>query len=402
MKKLRLLIVPGLLLLLTFALIGSVHAENSRSRKKADLAALEEQRGRESDALNLAAVMLKDGHTDRAGAVLRELSATSTTLDHSRYFLLLGLISLSTGDMIAAERDLALSVKHGPSDPMARVFLAQAAFKNGHFAETVRTLDEADGAGDDLPGTHLLKANACWKSGNPKRALEIFAAAAERFTDNADVWRSHSIALIELGLFQEAVSVGREYLRRPGVTAKDYTALSEALIRVGGIDEAILILEQARLQFHSDRDLTLQLARAYMKGGYELIAARLFHAAALEDPSFTLDAAELYRRHGQLARALRLNEKVDDQKAKFRQRLGLFIELERYEDAAALSSRLSRLGLLEEDTIAYALAYALFKIGQFDTAEKQLAGIDDPALYSKALELRLAMDKCRVNGWQCQ
>ena len=98
---------------------------------------------------------------------------------------------------------------------------------------------------------------------------------------------------------------------------------------------------------------------------------------------------------------MRLNERVFDQKAKIRQRLGLLIELERFEEAAALGPRLSRLGLLEEDAVVYGLAYALYQVGHYESAEIQLKKIRDPELFGKASELRRAMERCAAAGWEC-
>jgi tetratricopeptide (TPR) repeat protein len=93
---------------------------------------------------------------------------------------------------------------------------------------------------------------------------------------------------------------------------------------------------------------------------------------------------------------------VQDQKAKIRQRLGLLIELERFEKAASLEPRLSRLGLLEDDSIRYALAYTYYKTGRLEKAETHAKRVLDPASYQKAIELHRAIDACRRSGWICE
>jgi hypothetical protein len=145
----------------------------------------------------------------------------------------------------------------------------------------------------------------------------------------------------------------------------------------------------------------MQLAHAYLEKGHPFIAARLFEHASRTDEKLTLDAAELYRRADRLAAAERLNAKVVDQKSKIRQRLGLLIELHRFEEAAALGPRLTRLGLLNEDAVAYGLAYAYFMTGRFNAAERQLKRISDAALFEKAIQLRRVMGTCSASDWQC-
>ena len=63
--------------------------------------------------------------------------------------------------------------------------------------------------------------------------------------------------------------------------------------------------------------------------------------------------------------------------------------------------KLSRLGLLSDENIRYALAYAYYKTGRFERAEEQLKPIQDPQLFESALQLRKAMAACREAGWEC-
>ena len=79
----------------------------------------------------------------------------------------------------------------------------------------------------------------------------------------------------------------------------------------------------------------------------------------LSEPTYALYTAELYRQSGQMERALCRNRLVADQTEKIKQRLTLLIEGERYEESAALLDRVERLGLLSNESIAYALAYFL-------------------------------------------
>ena len=75
--------------------------------------------------------------------------------------------------------------------------------------------------------------------------------------------------------------------------------------------------------------------------------------------------------------------------------------LERFEEAAALSPRLTRLGLLAEDAVVYGLAYAYFMTGRFEDAESELKKISDAALFERAIQLRRIMGTCSASGWQC-
>jgi hypothetical protein len=62
---------------------------------------------------------------------------------------------------------------------------------------------------------------------------------------------------------------------------------------------------------------------------------------------------------------------------------------------------LTRLGLLDDEDIRYALAYAYFKNGDFESTERQLQQLTRPDLFRKAAELRSAMQDCAEDRWQC-
>jgi tetratricopeptide (TPR) repeat protein len=132
-----------------------------------------------------------------------------------------------------------------------------------------------------------------------------------------------------------------------------------------------------------------------------LAAAELLARAAHRKPKYRVEAAELYRRAGRLVSALYLNEQAEDQKAKVRQRLGLMIELGRFEEAAAMTPRLSRLGLLDDQSIVYALAYAFYKTGDFEETERWLKRLTKPELFRRAIQLRKAIQACKEMGWSC-
>ena len=124
-------------------------------------------------------------------------------------------------------------------------------------------------------------------------------------------------------------------------------------------------------------------------------------SAARTEPELLADAAELYRRAGWLIQALTLNGQVIDQPKKLKQRLAIFLELERFDQAAAMREDLLRVGLLADEDIRYALAYALFKTGRYDEAEAELQQLTRSDLFRRAIELRRAMEQCAENPWRC-
>ncbi|MGH8033991.1 MAG: hypothetical protein ACREO9_02110, partial [Lysobacterales bacterium] len=110
---------------------------------------------------------------------------------------------------------------------------------------------------------------------------------------------------------------------------------------------------------------------------------------------------ELYRRSGQIHRALMLNSQLSDQSEKFRQRLAIYLQMQRFEQVVAMETALRRTGLMENEDLRYAMAYALFNTGEFEAAETYLGTLNRPDLFRKAAELRRAIVDCAGDRWKC-
>ncbi|MCU0663294.1 MAG: tetratricopeptide repeat protein [Myxococcota bacterium] len=356
------------------------------------------------DVLALASLLLRDGHPDRAAATLAEvdLDAVAEGFEVKRYYMLYGIVALKLGDHRLAREKIERAITAGETDPMIHVFHAQALFGQGEHARAIAAIERAGDTAYRYAGTFMLKAQSHWKLGQRPEAFAALTTGLRVYPGDLELTRNRVLLLVDMGLYQQAVAEGTLVVARKDATESDLAAIAEALIKGGQHQKAILLLEEARLRRFNSEMIVIQLARAYLEAGHTLTAARLFREASRENPKFTLDAAELFRRGGRPNQALHLNAEVLDQKDKVRQRLGLLIEVERFEEALGLVPRLERLGLMSEDAVSYAVAFAYFKTGSFERAERTLKPIRDPALFEKASALRRAMDTCAAAGWQCQ
>lgn len=351
--------------------------------------------------LDLAGLLIRDGHYDRAEQVLGQVDPESDDMDRGRFHLLQGLVALNRDRAPAAEGHFLRAIGEGQDDPVIYVYLARAHFRQGNFAETLGSLERSGGAGSHLPAVHLMAARAYWELKDPASALAVLDRAHERFVDIAPFVRQKLFQLINMGLYREAAGLGLEYLAGRAGSADDYIAIGNALRESGELDAALAFLESARLRYPDDGRVMKVLAHAWLDRGSALNAAEIMTAAALHDPELNVEAAELQRRAGNLYRALALNSEVPDQKKKLKQRLAILLELQRYGQVSGMADDLYRVGLLDDQDVSYALAFALFQSGQFDAAERRLSGISRGDLFRKAVELREAMKQCRDEPWQC-
>ena len=357
----------------------------------------------EVDPLAVAALMIADKHFDRAEAVLEsvDLKSVPADFDRARYYLLYGLVLLELGKYEGADAALGKSVAAGQSDKTVYLFAAQAEFHLEKYKEAVANLEKAGEEATKLPGGVLLRAECHWRAKEQRKAFEVIGLGLKQYPDNDEMKKARVLLLVDLGLYQAAMEEGLKYLSEKQASPDEYTALAEALIEGKQSERAAVLLETARLTFPENADILIQLAKAYLESGHTLVGARLFEHASNISPKLTADAAELYRRAGRTVDAIRMNAKIADQPTKIRQRLGLLIETERFEEAAALAPRLKRLHLTDEDAVVYGLAYAYFMIGQFKESERYLKQISDGQLFEKAIQLRRIMGTCTASGRQC-
>lgn len=353
------------------------------------------------DWLGLAALLTRDGAYERAEQALANVDPAGKGVDRARYFTVRGTLELERQHFQPAAEAFAAAIAAGQSDPLVHVYLAQALLAQERYDQVLAALDRGGDAIAGLSGTWLMRAHAQWMSGARQAALDTLTAAAGRFPGNYVFQRRQVFYLIEAGLNLEAAELGRDYLRRSDGKPVDYVAIGTALRRAGNGEQALRFLEAARLRFPDDIGVRKALAQAWLSQGDALAAAEILADSTRLDPSLNLEAAELFRRAGQTLRALRLNAAIADSSAKLKQRIGLLIQLRRYDEVTASEAALARSDLLTDEDVRYALAYAWYRIGHLEDAERHLRTLTRPDLFRKATELRRLMQECNDARWTC-
>lgn len=377
----------------------------------------------EVNYLDVAALMLRDGNLDRAQRALDNLdpealqaaarpvtaevkdkdrrAAEQARAELGRYWVLRGTVSQRLGQLEPARDAFNQALAAGRDESSLYLTLAQINFSLQDYQAAIDAVARAGAAVERIASVYHLKAQANWLLGKQVAALAILDQAERIFTADRSFTRRKVFYLIELQLYQQAASLGRSYLDSDDVSVDDYIAIGNALRQSGAVDEALGFLEAAQLKYPDNTDVSKVLAHSYIDAGKLHAAADIIYQAALLDNSLMAEASELYRRAGQVYRALTLNSEIRDQKTKLKQRLALYIQLLRYEQAAGMETDLQRLGLLSNEDIRYALAYALFKIGDFAAAESHLSLLTRSDLFRKAIEVRRAMQECADDPWKC-
>ncbi len=383
MQLLKILMFASLLSFLTV-----VSAKNKTSVKSGDY-------------INMAAMLVKDGLYQRAIISLQNVDINDEKVDLSRYYTLQGLAYLNLKDWVSAKQNLEKAIDNGQVDPVVYVYLAQSNYSLKDYQGTIDAVNKAGGSALNHPSILEMQIQSYWQLQDYEQAFSVLNQAQTLFPNDHRFTRRQVFYLVDLQLYRQAANLGLVYLRESNAQAKDYIAIGNALRLSRQFPEALSILESARLKFPQNSTITKVLAHTYLDQGHLNTAAQIFEQGALYDQELYVEAGEIYRRAGRYYRALNMNTKIADQKVKLKQRLAIFLALKRYEAAVNMKVALYRQGLIQDENIRYALAYAYFNIGQFKDSQKQLSFLKNPELFKKGIELRRIMNECLESPTQC-
>lgn len=360
-----------------------------------------EEKPQSDDFIELAAIMLKDGHYDRALLALQSVNLDDEKTDLARFYTLQGLAYMNLNDFEASKDSLKAAIKYGQNDPLIYAYLAQIHFSLKDYQGVLSVIDKAGEHKSKNPALTSIQAQSYWHLQNTVQAIETLNRGHQLFSNDYRFLKLKVFYFVQLQLYQEAANLGREYLSRSKAQAEEYVAIGNALRLSREFQEALKIMEIARLKFPDNEVVAKLLAHIYLDQGMLNAAAHILEQAARINSELVSEAAEVYRRAGRLHKALMLNSGINDQKVKLKQRLSILLALKQYDQAAGMEASLYRVGLFEDQSIRYALAYAQFSSGRFQQASKHLDFLTDPELFKKGIELRRLMEICKEEPWKC-
>ena len=364
--------------------------------------AADKSKSDEIDHVALAALLMKDGHYARAAETLNEADTTEKDFDFVLYYTIKGLIFTKQQLYTVANEQFYNAIKSGQTEPTIYLYIAQNNFKLRDYQATIDALNKAGEVATAKPQLLALKAECHWKLEQKAEALDILATTLEKFPEYYGVYKQRFNYFVELELYQSALEDAEIYLANEKPNVKTYLSFVGALRKSGATTKATVLAEEGNVKFVESADMTVMLAHLYLDQEMVQTAANLFDQASIEDAKYTKEASEMLRRARKFTLALYKNAQLNNTKEKYKQRIAIYLEFGEYERVVATDSALERSGLLEDENIRYALAYAYYMTSDFEKSEAQLRELTRPDLFEKATELRKNMEKCQNNSWECE
>jgi tetratricopeptide (TPR) repeat protein len=109
-----------------------------------------------------------------------------------------------------------------------------------------------------------MKAQAYWQLQQPREAIDALNVAQKLTPNDYRFMRRKVFYLLELKLYQEAAQLGKQYLKLSEGKDSDYIAIGNALRLSKSYQEALAIMEAARLKFPKNVMIAKVLAHTYI------------------------------------------------------------------------------------------------------------------------------------------
>jgi tetratricopeptide (TPR) repeat protein len=353
------------------------------------------------DYVALATILMKDAYYNRANDALKHVDLNDKTVDLAQYYTLKGLVSSKLSQYKASNENFYKAIKNGQKQKVIYVYIAQNSFKLKDYAEVIKALDNAIDLTIKKPKLLALKAEAYYRLKQYNETLSTLKKLIQLHPTYYDAYKQRFAYLVSLGLYQSALEDADIYMKNAKASEKTTISFINALRKAKETDKAIILAEKAHLIYPNNATITILLANLYIDKEMIQAAADLFDKASLQDSKYIKDSSEMFRRAKNYIQALYKNSQILDTKEKYKQKVAIYLEFGDYEKVVATESALKRNELLKDQNMIYALAYSFYMISDFDKSEEYLKQINRSDLFTKAIELRKNMNKCKNNHWEC-
>lgn len=347
------------------------------------------------DPLDLAAVLLKDGYTQRAKSVLEKVDVKKRGFDFPRFYTLKGILLQRQSYPTLSNIFLLEAIKKGQKNTSTYLYIARNYWNTQEYEKVLSALQKAGPESKQNPDMYAIRAEAQKALGRNKEAWLTLNDAITAFPEEQKFFKQKFYYLLDFGLYQEAEVYAKNYLKGEKSSAKDYLAFAYVLRENAQYKLSAQLLEEALIRYPNDEKIIELLGQVYIDQESYTAAALVYDHVSMRKYQFAEKASPLYMKAKQPVRALQINRRILNQKEKFLQRVGIDIYFDDYESLMAKQDALKRYGLFNDENIIYAMAYAFYRNGEYDKATEQAKRIKSEKMFESASNLLSEIEKCK-------
>ncbi|MCB0391772.1 MAG: tetratricopeptide repeat protein [Bdellovibrionales bacterium] len=348
------------------------------------------------DYMAVTAIMLKNNYYDRARSSLEKIKIDEEDIDLHKYYAYWGLVYISEKKYPEALLNLENSLKFYFEDTEVYLYLAEVQFQLEHYNEALKSLEKTSQEVRNKYTYTLLISKVYWELGNKSKAYNFLE---EVKSPSVQIKKQMWSRLVESLLFQQSY----DFLLKNWKIWDQQSLLTFAAIykKEKQNDLALEVLERMRWEFPNSADVVLELAQTYLYKKMKFSAAMVLEESARSIPSLAYEASMMLRDMGFAYRALNLNLAVQDEGKALKNRLSIYLELEKYTLVSKLEPILEQKGLLSDEELRYAVAFAHYKTGAFKRSQTLLNQLTRDDLFKKAVEIKKLISTCKDQEWSC-
>ncbi len=354
----------------------------------------------EVDHVSLARILVKDGHYDRAERTLQKVTPEEEQEAKALLASLRGMVELHKKQYQKSLTYFNQSLELGIESREIYLYRAEAYLQLGNLAEAAKSIEKIDLEAKQKLPYFLIKAEIQWQRGAKTQAWTVLNSAVRKKLSATVINKKKFAYLMEEGLFQTAKDLAFQVLQDENAF-QDVVALASQFRLAKQHSIALEILQALQVLRPEKEMVALEMAQNYLSLGESFSAALILEQAAKHNISLSFEASEMLRQVGKSYRARFLNMTTMDPAKRLKQQLALYLEDDDYLSLKFMIPQLQKNSLLEDQEIRYAVAYSLFRTGDFEKSESYLNSIDKDGLFEKSIELKREISNCKAEKWAC-
>ncbi len=354
----------------------------------------------EVDHVSLARILVKDGHYDRAERTLQKVTPEEENEAPAVLASLRGMLELHKKNYQKSLTFFDKSLQLGIESREIYLYRAEAFLQLKRLEEAASSIEKIDPEAKKKLPYFLIKAEIQWQRGAKTQAWKILNGARQNKLSQTVINKKKFAYLMEEGLFQTAKDLAFEVLQDDNAF-QDVVALASQFRLAKQHGTALEILQALQVLRPEKEMVALEMAQNYLSLGESFSAALILEQAAKHNISLSFEASEMLRQVGKSYRARFLNMTTMDPAKRLKQQLALYLEDDDYLSLKFMIPQLQKNSLLEDQEIRYAVAYSLFRTGDFEKSESFLNSIDKDGLFEKSIELKREITNCKAEKWAC-
>ncbi len=357
------------------------------------------------DFYRIAKTLVANGQFQKARSYIKTIP-NDADVSKARLAVIKGRISLGLKDYKNSRVHFELAQKEFQEEEISPptelyLYICQSYFLQKDYAGALKALNRYSEKLSSEPKSYIIKANTLWKLDRKEEAWNELRRGKSTFPKEVLFKRQQIVFLLEMNLLETAYEELLVYLLENAAPPGEFLNFAVAMREKKSFHLAYKLFELGLIRFPNHEMLNLELANTYFERGRNYLAAVQFEKMSRSRPKYIKEASELYRRAGFPMRAENLNSRIEKLSVKLKQRLSIYLDMEKFELASSMEKELLSLKLLEDQDIKYAMAYSHFQNGKLISAKRLLSQINEKKLLQKSLSLRELIKNCEELTGDC-